>query len=236
MADRPLLRPSKPGWYELFDDDRLGYFDGVGWSSERLAKSSLDLIGMERCLQLVENNTDAALSRSEANWTDAMRPILGPIHDNRRKIIAEVERNWSDLQYQLKDEWRRDVLEQQARADRAAVVEQQAREARAVQPPFAPRQIDWARAAESDSATVPGRRSGGRGGLIAAAIAVAVVALIAVRVAGSQPSDSSDATARCVDGTLSFSLHHQGTCSHHGGVAAWLSSDDDGPDPADLRP
>ena len=30
------------------------------------------------------------------------------------------------------------------------------------------------------------------------------------------------ATARCRDGTYSFSLHHQGTCSHHGGVAAWL--------------
>ena len=28
-------------------------------------------------------------------------------------------------------------------------------------------------------------------------------------------------TARCGDGTRSFSHHHQGTCSHHGGVAAW---------------
>jgi hypothetical protein len=30
------------------------------------------------------------------------------------------------------------------------------------------------------------------------------------------------ATARCSDGTYSFSQHRQGTCSHHGGVAAWL--------------
>jgi len=30
------------------------------------------------------------------------------------------------------------------------------------------------------------------------------------------------ATAKCRDGTYSFSLHHSGTCSHHGGVAAWL--------------
>lgn len=30
------------------------------------------------------------------------------------------------------------------------------------------------------------------------------------------------ATARCNDGTWSFSQHHQGTCSGHGGVAAWL--------------
>jgi hypothetical protein len=30
------------------------------------------------------------------------------------------------------------------------------------------------------------------------------------------------ATARCRDATYSFSQHHSGTCSHHGGVAAWL--------------
>lgn len=32
----------------------------------------------------------------------------------------------------------------------------------------------------------------------------------------------ADVTARCADGTFSFSQHHSGTCSHHGGVAAWL--------------
>lgn len=30
------------------------------------------------------------------------------------------------------------------------------------------------------------------------------------------------ATARCNDGTYSYSQHRQGTCSHHGGVAYWL--------------
>jgi len=30
------------------------------------------------------------------------------------------------------------------------------------------------------------------------------------------------ATARCRDGTYSFSQNHRGTCSHHGGGAAWL--------------
>jgi hypothetical protein len=30
------------------------------------------------------------------------------------------------------------------------------------------------------------------------------------------------ATAPCADGTYSFSEHHQGTCSHHGGVSTWL--------------
>lgn len=36
------------------------------------------------------------------------------------------------------------------------------------------------------------------------------------------PSVPSGATAKCNDGTYSFSQHHQGTCSHHGGVAQWL--------------
>ena len=31
------------------------------------------------------------------------------------------------------------------------------------------------------------------------------------------------ATAQCRDGTYSFSQHHQGTCSHHGGVARWIT-------------
>jgi hypothetical protein len=30
------------------------------------------------------------------------------------------------------------------------------------------------------------------------------------------------ATAHCRDGSYSFSAHRQGTCSHHGGVSAWL--------------
>ena len=30
------------------------------------------------------------------------------------------------------------------------------------------------------------------------------------------------ASAKCRDGTYSFSEHHRGTCSHHGGVAVWL--------------
>jgi hypothetical protein len=28
-------------------------------------------------------------------------------------------------------------------------------------------------------------------------------------------------TAQCRDGSYSFSEHHSGTCSHHGGVARW---------------
>ena len=35
-------------------------------------------------------------------------------------------------------------------------------------------------------------------------------------------SAPSGATARCNDGTYSFSRNRRGTCSHHGGVAEWL--------------
>jgi hypothetical protein len=33
---------------------------------------------------------------------------------------------------------------------------------------------------------------------------------------------AAGATAECGDGTCSFSQHHSGTCSHHGGVSLWL--------------
>ncbi|MDQ2741592.1 MAG: DUF3761 domain-containing protein [Chloroflexota bacterium] len=33
--------------------------------------------------------------------------------------------------------------------------------------------------------------------------------------------DYGRVTAVCGDGSRSFSHHHQGTCSHHGGVANW---------------
>jgi hypothetical protein len=35
-------------------------------------------------------------------------------------------------------------------------------------------------------------------------------------------SAPSGASAHCGDGSYSFSEHHQGTCSHHGGVSTWL--------------
>lgn len=35
-------------------------------------------------------------------------------------------------------------------------------------------------------------------------------------------SAPSGATAKCVDGTYSFSQSRRGTCSHHGGVSVWL--------------
>jgi len=38
----------------------------------------------------------------------------------------------------------------------------------------------------------------------------------------SASSAPPGATAKCNDGTYSFSQHRSGTCSHHGGVAQWL--------------
>lgn len=43
-------------------------------------------------------------------------------------------------------------------------------------------------------------------------------------VAGAPPG----ATALCRDRTYSFSQHHSGTCSHHGGVAGWLDGSSPG--------
>lgn len=38
----------------------------------------------------------------------------------------------------------------------------------------------------------------------------------------SERSAPGGATAICRDGSYSYSAHHRGTCSHHGGVAQWL--------------
>ncbi|MHB8470005.1 MAG: HNH endonuclease signature motif containing protein [Gaiellaceae bacterium] len=49
--------------------------------------------------------------------------------------------------------------------------------------------------------------------------ALAAALAIAVAATASPPP-----TARCRDGTLSYSAHRSGTCSHHRGVAAWLGT------------
>jgi Protein of unknown function (DUF3761) len=35
------------------------------------------------------------------------------------------------------------------------------------------------------------------------------------------PHDRESPTAQCRDGSVSYSHHHRGTCSYHGGVARW---------------
>jgi len=39
-----------------------------------------------------------------------------------------------------------------------------------------------------------------------------------VRHAPKAPAHPAGATAECRDGTFSYAAHHQGACSHHGGV------------------
>jgi hypothetical protein len=55
-------------------------------------------------------------------------------------------------------------------------------------------------------------------------LAVLAAGMAMVALAGSsQAAPPPGATARCRDGTYSYSQHRSGTCSHHGGVAEWLT-------------
>jgi Protein of unknown function (DUF3761) len=54
---------------------------------------------------------------------------------------------------------------------------------------------------------------------VPALCALAVVLPVAAGAGAAPPG----ATARCRDGTYSYSRHRSGTCSHHGGVAVWLT-------------
>jgi Protein of unknown function (DUF3761) len=53
-------------------------------------------------------------------------------------------------------------------------------------------------------------------------LCLALAVCLALPAAASGGGAPPGTTARCRDGTYSFSRHHQGTCSHHGGVAVWL--------------
>jgi hypothetical protein len=52
--------------------------------------------------------------------------------------------------------------------------------------------------------------------------AFGVVILLLVLAPPASALPPAGATARCRDGTYSYSQHHSGTCSYHGGVASWL--------------
>ena len=56
------------------------------------------------------------------------------------------------------------------------------------------------------------------------ALLIVLAAALALPTAATGDRAPPGATARCRDGTYSYSQHHQGTCSHHGGVAVWLDS------------
>ena len=62
-------------------------------------------------------------------------------------------------------------------------------------------------------------------------VALSLVVALTFALASASASASSappGATARCNDGTYSYSQHRQGTCSHHGGVAVWLNGSSSG--------
>src|SRR5438034_9863547 len=54
------------------------------------------------------------------------------------------------------------------------------------------------------------------------ALFLAALLAAALPLASPAASPPPGATAVCRDGTYSYSHRHSGTCSHHGGVAAWL--------------
>ena len=66
------------------------------------------------------------------------------------------------------------------------------------------------------------------------AVWATIVVALCMTAAATGGSAPPGATAHCRDGTFSFSQHHQGTCSHHGGVAQWL--DGSGTGAASARP
>lgn len=56
-------------------------------------------------------------------------------------------------------------------------------------------------------------------------IAIVILVIIAVcRYPALLLAFSGKATARCRDGSLSYSAHRCGTCSHHRGVAEFFSA------------
>lgn len=56
-------------------------------------------------------------------------------------------------------------------------------------------------------------------------IAIVILALVdLVRYPAVVRAFCRKATARCRDGSMSFSVHRCGTCSHRGGVAEFLAS------------
>ena len=61
-------------------------------------------------------------------------------------------------------------------------------------------------------------------GLRTALACAAALLALAAALAASAGTAPPGATALCRDGTYSYSQHRSGTCSHHGGVAQWLTA------------
>jgi len=59
----------------------------------------------------------------------------------------------------------------------------------------------------------------------AAVLLIAAIACLGAAAERATAAAPPGATARCNDGTYSYSKTHSGTCSHHHGVAVWLDAD-----------
>jgi hypothetical protein len=59
-------------------------------------------------------------------------------------------------------------------------------------------------------------------------LALVIAFALTVTVSGAAAAAPPGATALCRDGTYSYSKHHSGTCSHHGGVKRWLDGSGSG--------
>ena len=81
----------------------------------------------------------------------------------------------------------------------------------------APRNYDCSKAGNANKTACKGVATAP-----AAQPAPAAPAPRAVTGQNTNPAGPNGATAKCRDGTMSFSAHRSGTCSRHGGVAQWF--------------
>ena len=80
------------------------------------------------------------------------------------------------------------------------------------------------KAAKSAAAAAPASTEAASPAAAPAPAAAASKAAPAGKAAAtSGNTDPTGATAKCKDGTYSKSKHHKGSCSHHGGVAEFLT-------------
>ncbi|MBT1002214.1 DUF3761 domain-containing protein [Paenarthrobacter sp. DKR-5] len=102
-----------------------------------------------------------------------------------------------------------------AQAEKAAAEKAAAAKAAAIQ-----KQAAAQKAAEAKAAA-EAQQAADQAAVAQRAADQAAAAQQAADQAAAAQQNTSGATALCVDGTLSFSATHRGTCSHHGGVSVW---------------
>lgn len=116
-----------------------------------------------------------------------------------------------------------DVAAEKAATEKAAAAKAAAEKAAADQAAAAKAAADKAASdkAAADQAAAAKAAADQAAAAKQAAQAPAPAPAPAAAPAAPAPAPGGGATALCVDGTLSYSANHQGTCSHHNGVAVW---------------